>query len=431
MLIPNNVILPWIGAHASLPTNWSRETSLDAKFIKAWGTANPADTGGASAHSHTGIEHTHTKTDTHGHVVAYNYDNHAGDDIQGSNRDPHPEPNHAHDTSTITTSAGGSATSTVAYPTSTNNNHPPYYGVIFIKAGSGAVLPDGAIVFWNSETLPSGYLMCYDGSNGAPALGNKYLRGATTGADSGTTGGSLTHQHVLNHSHTTSHTHTGLTGGATNMRTIDNGGSGSWKIGGHNHDVTLNTASVTTDTYTATLTSGDIEPAYKKLIALYKDGGVPMKGIIGIWVGTVGTIPQGWLLCNGQAWSDGVTYTPDLQNYFIKIANATSELGDTGGANTHAHSASNAHTHSQTGTHTHTASIGYVYRGGTQDSTGGTRTPDTHNHTASSVGNNNATLTWGSASMSAESVSNQPDHVVVAFIQLEKVKNLASRIIDA
>jgi len=421
MIIPTNVIFPYSGTHASIPTNWSRDTSLDGQFIKAWGTASPSATGGASSHSHTGDTHTHTETDTHGHLVSYNYDNSIGDDFSGPNTNPIPEPNHKHEDSTIITLSGGSASDAVTYPSTANNNHPPYSTLIFIKAGTGAVLADGTICLWNSASIPTGYLMAYNGSNGAPALGNTYLRGATTGANSGTTGGSLTHTHDLTHTHSTSHSHTGESGTSNNNRDTRNAGSGSYKINQHSHSVYLNATTVSTDTYSATLTSGTVEPLYKKLIALYKNGGATIKGIIGIWTGSVGSVPRNWLLCNGQMWADGVTQTPDLQNYFVKIANATGELGNTGGANTHSHAASNAHTHSQSGTHTHTGGTGIVYQSPTDDSTGGWRSPSTHSHTLASVGNNNATLTWGSATMSAQSASNEPQHTVVAFIQLEKI----------
>lgn len=428
MLIPNNVILPFAGLHSAIPTNWTRETTLDNQFIKAWGTADPSDTGGASSHSHTGIEHTHTPTDSHGHTVAVNADS-SLQTYGGANSDPIAQSGHDHPDFTITTRSGGNATDTIAYPSTTNNNHPPYYTVIFIKAGSGAVLPDGALVFFNSATIPDGYLLCSDGVNGAPALGNKYLRGADTDADAGDIGGSLTHTHDLTHSHSTSHSHSGTSSVDDNHPNRNNdGGSGGHKMGSHTHSVTLNSATVVTDTYSGEVTSGTVEPAFKKLIALYVDGGIPKKGIIGLWLGNVDEIPQGWLLCNGQMWSDGVTQTPDLRNYFIKCANATGEIGATGGSNTHSHSASNSHTHTQSANHNHTGSIGTAFD--SSSSSGSNTTSTSHGHTISSVGNNNATLNWGSASMSAESVDNQPEHTVVAFIQLEKIELLGSNIID-
>lgn len=65
-------------------------------------------------------------------------------------------------------------------------------------------------------------------------------------------------------------------------------------------------------------------------------------GVILMWKGTIATIPQGWVLCNG---ANG---TPDLRNRFVVCANAD-ELGvakstiqgaaaQTGGSLLHTHS---------------------------------------------------------------------------------------------
>lgn len=424
MKIPANVILLWPSTVASIPTNWTRETALDAKFPKAWGAEAPGVTGGASAHQHTGNVHTHARTDSHSHIVAVNdYNSGGGDDCGGTNTDPAPDVNHGHDNGTVSTSSTGAASDAITYPTSANNNHPPYFNFLFLKANTGgAVIAADMIALFNSATIPSNWLLCTDGSNGAPALGNKYIRGATTAADGGSTGGSLTHTHALDHSHSTTHSHTGSTGNSKGNRNISNdGGSGSNKVNAHSHSVTLNSATVSTDTYSATLTSGTVEPAYKKVLAIQRQATAPTspKGIIGLWIGAVGDIPKGWKLCNGQLWDDGVTQTPDLQNYYVKIANATSELGNSGGSNTHEHTASNAHAHSQTGAHTHTASIGSVNQG--NSSNGGNWTPPSHSHSVNSVGNNSATLTWDSQSMSAQSSNNEPEYYIAAYIQLTKL----------
>lgn len=422
MKIPANVILLWPGSVATIPANWTRETALDAKFPKAWGAENVGVTGGASAHSHTGIQHSHAETDTHGHVVATNASGQC-DSYGGSpNSDPIAQCGHNHSSATVTTRSGGAATSTVAYPTSANNNRPPYFDFIFLKANTGgAVVGTNMIALFNSVTVPANWLACTDGLNGAPALGNKYIRGAGTGADGGTTGGSLTHTHDLSHSHSTSHSHSGRTGGDDNHPNRTNGGgSGGNKTGSHDHAITLNAASVTTDTYSATLTSGTVEPGYKKLLAIQRqaNGGTSPKGIIALWLGDVAAPPKGWKLCTGQLWEDGVTATPDLRNYYVKIANDTSEIGNTGGSNTHAHAASNSHTHSQSGAHTHTGSTDY--QGGSTAS-GGSTSPGSHNHSLASVGNNNATLTWDAQTMSAESVNNEPEYYVASYIQLTKL----------
>ena len=49
-------------------------------------------------------------------------------------------------------------------------------------------------------------------------------------------------------------------------------------------------------------------------------------GLIAIWSGSTGSIPSGWLLCNG---SNG---TPDLRNSFILGAGNTYAVGATGGS---------------------------------------------------------------------------------------------------
>jgi microcystin-dependent protein len=70
-------------------------------------------------------------------------------------------------------------------------------------------------------------------------------------------------------------------------------------------------------------------------------GGTPT-GIIAIWSGSVGTIPTGWLLC------DGTNGTLDLRDKFIVGAGGTYAVGDTGGSNTV------TLTNAQMPSHTHT-----------------------------------------------------------------------------
>ena len=225
----------------SIPANWSREASLDANFLKGQGAKNPSDTGGATAHGHNGIAHAHTETDGHGHYTRYNQSNDCASYGGSPNQDPIAQCGHNHADSTITTRSGGDANDTIPYPSQANNNHPPYVKVIFLKAGVGAVLSDGFLALWNSATIPSGYLMCSDGLNGAPAIGNKYLKGADVGGDGGELAGADTHQHVLTHYHTTTHSHSGRSGGDNNHPTRTNGGGGGGnKTGSHDHAVYLN-----------------------------------------------------------------------------------------------------------------------------------------------------------------------------------------------
>lgn len=63
-------------------------------------------------------------------------------------------------------------------------------------------------------------------------------------------------------------------------------------------------------------------------------------GLIVGWPGTLGTIPDGWVLC------DGTNGTPDLRDSFVKGAPNGADAGGTGGASTHSHDTHGAQTHS-------------------------------------------------------------------------------------
>ncbi len=56
-----------------------------------------------------------------------------------------------------------------------------------------------------------------------------------------------------------------------------------------------------------------------------------VRGQIGLWRGTIGTIPAGWFLC------DGTHGTPDLRNRFVVMSGNIYDIKDTGGNTLHAH----------------------------------------------------------------------------------------------
>jgi hypothetical protein len=81
-------------------------------------------------------------------------------------------------------------------------------------------------------------------------------------------------------------------------------------------------------------------------------------GLIAIWSGSLGSIPSGWVLCNG---ANG---TPDLRNSFILGAGSTYAVGATGGS---ADAIVVSHTHTATVTdpgHFHNAFNGFTVAGG-------------------------------------------------------------------
>lgn len=64
-------------------------------------------------------------------------------------------------------------------------------------------------------------------------------------------------------------------------------------------------------------------------------------GMIVLWYGSIGTIPAGYVLC------DGNNGTPDLRNRFVPGAGGEYNPGDTGGAENHNHHyTGDGHSHS-------------------------------------------------------------------------------------
>ena len=99
--------------------------------------------------------------------------------------------------------------------------------------------------------------------------------------------------------------------------------------------------------------------------------GIP-SGAIVMWSGSIGSIPSGWLLCNG---SSG---TPDLRDRFIVGAGSTYAVAATGGS---ADAIVVTHTHTATVTdpgHTHVTNPNPAYVGSAQGghSGGGAQNPD-------------------------------------------------------
>ena len=74
-------------------------------------------------------------------------------------------------------------------------------------------------------------------------------------------------------------------------------------------------------------------------------------GLIQIWYGTVETIPDGWVLCNGSSHNksdgSGTIETPNLSNRIVRGATSTPQVGQASGANTITLSEANlaGHTH--------------------------------------------------------------------------------------
>ena len=133
-------------------------------------------------------------------------------------------------------------------------------------------------------------------------------------------------------------------------------------------------------------------------------------GLIAIWSGSLGSVPSGWVIC------DGTNSTPDLRNSFILGAGNTYAVGATGGSTD---AIVVTHTHTATSTVTdpgHTHQSQWVNFGGSGISlnTAGQTANGTATTSTSTTGITVAT-TNASAGTSG-SGANMPPYYALAFI---------------
>jgi len=348
----SGIIVAWSGTAASIPSGWSRDTNLDGKYLLG-ASVGIGSTGGSTTHTHNVPNHTHSQG-SHTHTAAVGA---ASSGVQTTSDTSSParvRDTHSHSTSVTSTQASMNTASVTLNETS---NDPPYYEVIWIQSQGSTGISSSAIAFFNSPFPPAGWIQA-NGSDGSPDLRGKFLKGAASGNNAGGTGGSLTHTHNNSpHSHNNTHTHT-VSWGASSANEI-NGGSGGGAVScddTHTHSGSGGSSSdanpPNTGSTSVTINPASSEPPYKSLMAIQNksagDYDVP-KGIIAAWTGSVDDIPSGWELCNGS------NNTPNLTDYFIKVANDSIGIGSTGGSVGHNHTAqSHTHTHN----HTHTITTG-------------------------------------------------------------------------
>lgn len=410
MAVPVGITFIWTGTHAGIPSNWSRKTDFDGKYPKAWGAANPNVSGGSNTHTHTSAVHGHTLTAHSHNVVTSTWVGPAN----YSNRNDDVADNHYHSSAAIGGTSGGSLAD-YAVTWSSVNSEPAYYEVIFVTPSINTTFADDICGYWNSATAPNNFAHC-DGAGGTPDLRNKYLKGAAAAQNAGTTGGGTSHQHSVSHTHTVNgHTHTGTSGGwSGGSRGNADAQSGAHE--NHTHTISLSSTTDSVGSYTKTDAgaSDSIEVLNKKIGVIQNTSGAgvnPPIGVIGLWTGAVANLPTGWIVC------DGSNDTPDLRDYFIKVANTTGEIGNTSGANTHSHTTLTGHTHTASGTHTHSGSVGNANTARNADTGGDGGSSYTHTHTLSSV--SSTTATYGTGDITGPSTDHQPSYLTAAYVQYE------------
>jgi hypothetical protein len=403
--LPAGIVVGWPSTAASIPAGWFRVGSLDERFPKGIpnGLTEPGTTGGASTHEHNVLSHSHTiGAHTHdlgsvGFASAFELSGVGGSGTAAATA------GHVH----TNTSPASSDDTGIADPAVTGSNLPAYEDVVWIQSdGTTDGIPDGAIAWFDETSVPAGWTQ--------HAAGNgRYIKGAAAGADGGGTGGANTHTHSVAHTHTTTHDHgTSTSSGPSATVLLPTAGS-TIANSTHTHLITWPNASPG-DSGSADLafsTDSNEPPYYTLACAENTSGGeLGTAGMIAVWLGSIADIPDGWALC------DGTSGTPDLTSRFIKNATTlATDVGDTGGADTHSHTGSN-HSHSVP-SHSHQRTFGNSSGSGSRGSGANTNAAE-HPHTHPTGASSSNSGTTGNAAPNAPASDNEPPFIEVAFIML-------------
>lgn len=434
--LPIDVILPYF-IDGTLPCGFTHECSLFCKYAKGAPIGcNPGSCVGSDCHidSCTAMCHTHTaSTTSHTHSESFGTPGQSAPAVSTGSTSRSP---HGHSGTTGTTGTTVTICSTPASHTHTCSNLEPLNRTIrYIKRA-------GTSIELRKKSLPkdiSSYTNILSPVNcwsiNACLAGNRYHKAVPASCSSvGSTGGTTTHQHATGgcHTHVTtlsSHTHP-AGGSAPGGCTTRGPGGGSLRrfVGIHSHpaapvSITPATPTVVTCTDTHQHTNSNNDPLFVQLNIATKSSlalrvhGIP-KNHLGVWLGTLATIPPGFQL------SDGTNGTTDTRNNYIKeVCGVCQSPGCSGGNATHTHS-SIAHTHVGTSSHSHasTGSSGSEVPAATPLGPGasccGLTGACAHTHPFSVGGGGNAITGYSSTGSHGHgSQCNLPDSKEVAFIQ--------------
>lgn len=336
MAIAAGIIIGWPSTVASIPSGWTRVSALDARHILAATVGADADLvtdRGSASHTHTSPSHTPVQdAHTHSSDTATATPSTI---LEGASPGSAPDSNHVH-TTAVSNSIVGTNNGIAITVNANSSNDPPFQEVIWLQSsGTPTTIPTGALAFFDSDVLPTSWTR---------VLGDTYLKGAAVATDGGAVGGALTHTHTSPaHTHTQNlHSHTGVSGAAD---TVAFKGTGAAVVASltHTHALTFVGTVATNQAVTTTITAASHEPPYRKLNTIQSSATTLPTNIVCLWGGTVTSIPTGWTRLTGQ---DGK---------FAKGCTADTQVGTTGGATTHSHTATDCqpiqdpHTHSVSG----------------------------------------------------------------------------------
>lgn len=413
--IPNGIVFLWPSTAASVPEGWSRVTDLDSRYPKGVATAatQPGTTGGASVHTHTVTAHTHDTSHLHTTTGATSAAVGTVSTINNGAGNAGVLATHTHTTPSAdsATVASGSTSPTISSP----NNDPAHLEVVFIESnGQPLGVPDGALAL-TPDTSLSGWTDYADADG-------RFLKGAAPAGNGGATAVSSLENHTHDigaHTHTgTSHGHSSSNTGsaASTINLVAGPNAITWTVN-HAHPISIgNTSTIALDSggsgTSGASSVGATEPPFTNVRVKENTSGdvsLPV-GLIGIWRGSLGTIPDHWALC------DGTGGTPDLIGRYPK--GATSSIGTQGGSlDPHTHT-SPSHVHTTSG-HAHSMTIGVQNSGSTNVSaTAGVSVANsTHTHTHGNTDSTTPSVA-GSTSGTLASTTSEPPYEEVAFVQL-------------
>jgi len=180
-----------------------------------------------------------------------------------------------------------------------------------------------------------------------------------------------------------------------------------WMLTGYSYKFVIQSASGT-----SLITLDNLYPILQNAPAV--SGTIP-SGLIAIWSGSTGSIPSGWVIC------DGTNGTPDLRNSFILGAGNTYAVGATGGSTdaivvSHTHTATSTSTVTDPG-HFHTTNATYYGSGGPAATSGGSNLPTGATINSATTGITVATSTTNATAGVSGSGANMPPYYALAFIQ--------------
>ena len=322
MAVPANICVAWPSTVGSIPTGWTRETTLDSRYIL--GAAAGADTDlitdrGFTTHTHVSPSHTPIQN-SHTHTISAAGNDAAtiltGDNLAGSAADGA----HGHDA--FTSAAATGTNNGIAITVDTASNDLSYVEVIWIKSdGTPATLPSGCLAFFPTDVFPANWTRAHT---------DRYLKGAAAGLGGGGTAGANTHVHTSPaHTHTQNlHSHGAVTSTGTNLTTLGTGtGADIVATPGHTHSVSLQGQTPTNQSVTTTINSSSHEPPFSKINTILSSAATLPENIICLWLGLNTSIPTGW------------TRYAALNAVWAKGSSADGQVGTTGGGLVHSHTA--------------------------------------------------------------------------------------------